>query len=146
MKIFDELVMDHRTQRTLADQLLETQGESLERNKLYKQLKEELKAHEISEERYFYIPLMEVDKSQEQARHSVAEHHEIDELIEKLDETDMSASAWLIHFKELHKLVNHHLNEEEDEVFTLAKKVLSEKEMERLGREYRKLMEEKKSA
>jgi hypothetical protein len=145
MKIFDELIKDHRTQRRLADELLETQGASTERKKLYKQLKEELKAHEVSEERYFYIPLMEVDKSQEQARHSVAEHHEIDELVEKLDDTDMTASAWLIHFRELHKLVNHHLNEEEDEVFTLAKKVLTEKEMEHLGSEYRKLMEQKKS-
>ncbi|HZK07688.1 MAG TPA: hemerythrin domain-containing protein [Bacteroidales bacterium] len=144
MKIFDELVKDHKTQRTLADQLLETHGESPERKKLYKELKKELKIHEQSEERYFYIPLMEVDKSQEQARHSVAEHHEIDELVEKIDETEMSSSAWLAHFKELHELVNHHLDEEEEEVFPLAKKVLNDKEIESLGREYRKMMEEKK--
>jgi hemerythrin-like domain-containing protein len=144
MKIFDELVKDHETQRTIADQILQTQGDSTKRKQLWETLKKELTAHEESEERNFYIPLMQVDQSQEQARHSVAEHNEMDELVDKLDETDMSTSAWLIYFKDLHEKINHHLDEEEEEVFDLAKKVLNDQEIERLGREYRKMMQEKK--
>ncbi|MCK9452335.1 MAG: hypothetical protein M0Q90_11645 [Bacteroidales bacterium] len=49
--------------------------------------------------------MLEHDKSQENARHSIAEDHEIDELIEKLDETDMSSSAWQAYFKNLRELV-----------------------------------------
>ncbi|NCA85870.1 MAG: hemerythrin domain-containing protein [Clostridia bacterium] len=146
MKIFDELVKDHETQRALADQILETHGDSAERKQLWENLKKELTAHEQSEERHFYIPLMQVDKSQEQARHSVAEHNEMDELVDKLDDTDMSASAWLIYFKDLHEMINHHLDEEEEDVFDLAKKVLNDREIEQLGREYRQLMEEKKKS
>ncbi|MCK9270368.1 MAG: hemerythrin domain-containing protein [Bacteroidales bacterium] len=146
MKIFDELVKDHETQRTIADQILETQGDSTERKQLWVNLKKELTAHEESEERHFYIPLMQVDKSQEQARHSVAEHNEMDELVDKLDETDMSTSAWLIYFRDLHEKINHHLDEEEEVVFDLAKKVLNDQEIERLGREYRQMMQEKKKS
>ncbi len=80
--------------------MLKTEGESTERKSVWKKLKIELQAHEAAEERnFFYNPMIEHDKSQEQARHSIAEHHEIDELIKKLDETDMSSSAWLAHFK-----------------------------------------------
>lgn len=144
MNIFDELKQDHKTQRSLANDLLKTEGESTERKSVWKKLKIELQAHEAAEERNFYNPMIEHDKSQEQARHSIAEHHEIDELIKKLDETDMSSSAWLAHFKNLRELVFHHLDEEEKEIFTVAGRVFSASKKEELGAEYRKMIEKDK--
>jgi hypothetical protein len=140
MNIFEQLRKDHDKQRELCDQLLKTEGASESRKKLYKALKHELKIHADAEERYFYIPLFEDKMTQEKARHSVAEHHEMDELMEKLDELDMSSSQWLITFKELEHQVTHHLDEEEQEVFQLAGKALTETQKEELAKSYQGMM------
>ena len=134
--IFEAIREDHQIQRTLLDLLVKTHGDSEGRAELFGRLKAELEHHAGAEERFFYVPLMEHDLTQEKARHSVAEHHEIDELVEKLEETDPSSSAWLKHAKTLRELVTHHLDEEEHEVFQLAGKALKEKEKTDLAASY----------
>jgi iron-sulfur cluster repair protein YtfE (RIC family) len=142
MNIFDKLKEDHRTQRSLANTILRSEGKSKDRESVYQKLKTELRAHARSEERIFYSPLLDDDMTQQKARHSMSEHNEIDEMIEKLDETSMSSSAWMIYYKQLRELVFHHLEEEENKVFQLAGKVLSERQKEDFTDSYQKLMEE----
>ncbi len=141
MTIFEALREDHEKQRTLADLLLKTQGDSTGRKELFKKIKSELQNHAAAEERHFYIPLLEHDLTQEKSRHSIAEHHEIDELIEKLEATDFSSSGWLAAAKELHEKVTHHLDEEENEVFQMAGKVLLESQKVSLADAYRRDMQ-----
>lgn len=141
MNIFEALRKDHEIQRNLLDQLVETSGDTKKRDQLFKTLKTELEVHAEGEERHFYIPLIDSDKTQTKARHSIAEHHEIDELIEELEETDYDSSAWLKIAKKLQEKVIHHLDEEEHEVFQLAGKVLSEKEKDSLADDYTSYME-----
>jgi len=140
MNIFEALRQDHDKQRSLVDALIETKGDSQNRKSLMKDLKHELEEHAKFEERFFYNPLMCEDLTQEKARHSVAEHHDIDELIEALEQTDMSSSAWLVTAKKLHHIVHHHLEEEEQEVFQLAGKALTQSQKETLADKYNKAM------
>jgi len=141
LNIFEAIRADHEKQRTLLGILTKTHGDSEGREELYARLKRELESHESAEERFFYIPLLQDDLTQVKARHSVAEHHEIDELIEKLDSTEFSSSAWLTYAKQLHERVEHHLTEEEHEVFQMAGKVLSAARKESLANEYQAEME-----
>ncbi len=136
MKIFEALRKDHDKQRALIKVLVDTEGESEVRSDFYQQLKEELKIHAIAEERHFYAPLMKSDATIGLSRHGIAEHHQIDELIAKLDETDSSSSQWLKIMKELAHKVEHHLAEEEKEFFQQAGKALSEEEKEDLAQAY----------
>lgn len=136
MKIFEALRRDHDKQRALIKILLETQGDSSIREEYYKHLKVELVSHAVAEERHFYAPLMQTDETIGLSRHGVAEHHQIDKLIAKLDETDMSSSAWLTTFKQLANKIEHHLAEEEHEFFQQAGKALTEKEKEVLADDY----------
>lgn len=136
MNIFEALREDHDVQRDLMDRLLRTKGDSDVRDMLFKKLKKELSIHADAEERHFYVPLIDSDKTQEKARHSIAEHHEIDELIEQLEETDYDSSAWLKIAKQLQGKVEHHLKEEEHEVFQMAGKVLSSDQKESLASAY----------
>lgn len=145
MTIFEALRKDHDIQRDLLAQLVETHGDSQERETLYQKVKHELVYHAVAEERAFYIPLMELDLTQEKARHSVAEHHEIDELLELLDDTDYSATNWLTHAKQLQHLVTHHLDEEEQEVFQLAGRGLKEKQKTSLAGEYQTEMQRQRA-
>lgn len=136
MTIFEALRADHDKQRTLLDLLVKTHGDSEGRAELFAKLKAELDAHAAAEERFFYIPLIERDLTQEKARHSIAEHHEIDELIEALEAKDMSSPGWLVSAKKLQELVNHHLDEEEHEVFQMAGKALAATQKTQLAKSY----------
>ena len=136
MNIFEALRTSHETQRALADQLIRTQGNSDDRDLLFKELRAELAAHAAAEERFFYVPLIAHDMTQEPARHGIAEHHEMDELVEKLEDTDFSSPAWLATAKELHHKIYHHLKDEEQGVFQLAGKVLTEAEKISLAKDY----------
>ena len=144
MNIFEALKEDHDLQRKLVDELIETHGDTDKRDELFKKIKTELHAHAAAEERFFYIPLMKHDATIEQSRHSVAEHHEIDEMIEKLEETDYSSAGWLVEAKHLQHRVHHHLDEEEEEVFLASEKVLTDDQTTELGSEYQREIDEQR--
>lgn len=139
--IFEALREDHEKQRTLVDLLTKTEGASDGRSELFDRLRAQLEAHAAAEERFFYAPLMEHDLTQEAARHSVAEHKELDDFVEQLEEYDQSGSQWLPTAKRLAERLIHHLDEEEREVFPVAGKALSDDEKTALGRDYRHDME-----
>ncbi|HCS46448.1 MAG TPA: hemerythrin [Pseudomonas sp.] len=136
MNIFEALRESHDRQRTYADALIQTSGDTPERVEAYKQLKSELQAHETAEERHFYIPLMEFDNGVDLSRHAISEHHEMDEMMEELDETEMSSPAWLATAKKLCEKVHHHLKEEEQKFFQMAGKLLDDKQKETLAGQY----------
>ena len=138
MNIFEALRESHERQRTYAKALIHTSGDSPERVEAYKQLKSELQAHATAEERHFYIPLMEFDNGVDLSRHGIAEHHEMDEMMEALDDIEMSSPAWLVTAKKLSEKVHHHLEEEEQKFFQMAGKLLNDKQKESLAGQYEK--------
>lgn len=145
MTIFEAIRSDHETQRTLIDLVVKTEGAGDGREELFERLKRELTAHAAAEERYFYVPLMEADLTQEAARHSVAEHKELDDFIEQLEGYDMSGPQWLQTAKELADRLVHHLDEEETEVFPVAGKALTDAQKASLADDYRADMERHKN-
>lgn len=142
MEIFETIRRDHEKQRLLMKILVSTSGDSKPRREYYAELKQELQAHAAAEERHFYKKLMNSDRTLEQSRHGIHEHHEIDNLIEVLDDTDMSSPAWLHYMKQLQDKVLHHLEEEEKEVFQQAGHVLSGKEKLDLAEDFAEEKEE----
>lgn len=136
MNIFEAIRKDHDTQRDLLKQLIETTGDTTKRDALFRDLKNELEVHANGEERHFYKPLISNDMMQEKARHGIAEHHEIDELIQQLEDVDYDSSAWLKIAKDLKEKVEHHLEDEEHIFFQLAGKVFSETEKNSLAEDY----------
>lgn len=136
MNIFEALRLSHETQRALATQLLATQGDSPERNRLYLDFRRELAAHAAAEERCFYGPLIGFDETMAQARHGMAEHHEMDEMVDELSKMELRSAGWLAHFRKLHDKVYHHLEDEEHAIFQLAGKVLTEAQKNSLAKDY----------
>lgn len=136
MNIFEALRQSHETQRELGAKLLKTEGASEERDELLKQYKIELAAHEIAEERHFYVPLLMDDNGIDLTRHAIAEHHKIDEYIEDLEEADQTTSSWLAIAKKLVEQVHHHLSEEEHRFFQMSGKILNDKQKEQLAKDY----------
>jgi hypothetical protein len=138
VNIFEALRESHDRQRRYADALIQTRGDTPERVEAYKRLKSELQAHETAEERHFYMPLMEFDNGVDLSRHAISEHHEMDEMMEALDATEMSSPSWLATAKKLSEKVHHHLKEEEQKFFQMAGKLLDEQQKEALAGQYQK--------
>lgn len=115
--IFTRLKQDHDKHRELLARISETQGESAERQTLFTELTRELKGHAAAEEQALYSTMMRKPPTTDVTRHSVAEHHEIDEMLNDLAATDMSSGAWLLKFRSFEDCYLHHIKEEEDDHF-----------------------------
>lgn len=126
MDIYQRLMRDHDKQRRLCRRLKETEGDSEDRRRSWDALKVELEAHAAAEEQTFYAELMKSPDATERARHSVHEHQEITELVEELEGTDMSSPHWISTLKKLAEKTVHHIDEEEEVVFPLARKLIDE--------------------
>ena len=76
----------------------------------------------------------------ETARHSVAEHKDLDDFVERLDATAMDSPGWLQIARQLAERLEHHLREEEQDVFPLAGRALTSAQKQSLARDYRGMM------
>jgi hemerythrin-like domain-containing protein len=136
MDIFDALLKSHEVQRAIARRLLSEIGERGQRQQTFDELKTELAAHETAEERTFYVPLFEYDEAVEAARHGIAEHHQMDEMVECIEKLEAGSAEWLQQVGALVHKLEHHLKEEEEKWFPVARKVLSRPEQKALGEPY----------
>ncbi len=136
--IFEVLREDHDRQRSLLKTVQDTSGDEKDRRQSFAELARELDAHAKAEERSLYASMLAHKTSQPMASHSVHEHNEIDDLVEKLKDMDFSNPNWIRTFEDLAHKVNHHLNEEEHGVFQVAGKVLTEQDKSELVAKFRK--------
>ena len=116
-EIFERLKQDHDRHRDLIGQIMETSGESSDREDLFEELTLELKAHAAAEEQALYSTMLRKPETTDDTRHSVAEHHEIEEALNDLAATDMASGGWLTKFKTFRHDYLHHIDEEEEEHF-----------------------------
>jgi hypothetical protein len=87
------------------------------REALFERLTKELKAHAAAEEQALYSTMLRKPETTEETRHSVAEHKEIDDLLNDLAATDCAAAEWAGKLAHLRHRYIHHIDEEEDEHF-----------------------------
>ncbi len=138
INIYEALRESHEIQRAVFRKLLRSKPGSSERLELFRQARVELGAHEAAEERFLYVPMMMHDLGLEASRHALHEHHQIDELVEELEDLDPAGEAWIKQARALSKEVHHHLREEEQKFFQISGKLLTEPQKLRLAGQYRR--------
>lgn len=127
--VFGRLVEDHDRHRALLAMIEETQGASSDRRKLFDELVHELKAHAAAEEQALWSTVLRDPATTDFARHAIAEHKEIDDMLADLAARDMSSPGWLRRFAGLKEEYLHHIREEEQEQFVAAEGRLSERDL-----------------
>jgi len=142
--IYDAITADHERHRDLLDRIAATTGNSPERREAWNAFYCDVKSHSAAEEEEFYSTLMNETWGQDAARHSVHEHAQMDEIMEELNDMDMGSSGWLTRFKTLKHDYEHHMEEEESEVFTRAKKVVGEEDNNAFGARFLKRKEKER--
>lgn len=132
-RIFRDLKNDHDNHRRMLERLAKTRIDDPARGSLFDQLRKELQAHAAAEEESLYATMLACPELRDDARHSVAEHKEIDDFLGELLEIDLTSSAWLKRFEEMRHRYLHHIDEEEEEMFPAAARTLSEAAERRLA-------------
>jgi hemerythrin superfamily protein len=120
------------------------EGAGVERRQLFIQIADRLSAHATIEEQYFY-PSIKTDKTEERVREALEEHLAVKRIIADLLDMEPSDENFDAKMKVLMENVEHHVEEEEDELFKLVRKVLDEDQLLALGvqmkAEFEELME-----
>lgn len=137
-RIFEDLKKDHDRQRQLLAQLCETDGATHERETLFDTLRKELQAHAAAEEESLYATMLGCPDLREDARHSVSEHKEVDDMLGELVQMGIGAPEWLSKFEEMRHRYLHHIEEEEEDMFPAASEGLTAEAEERIAQVFEK--------
>jgi hemerythrin superfamily protein len=130
--IFELLQKDHREVQSMMGKIADGNGR---RRELFAKFKTELIAHSKCEEREFYAALEGREEISEKIEHSYEEHAEVEEGLQELSEMADDNEEWSDKFSELRQDLEHHIKEEESELFPKARKLLGE-EAEEIGRRF----------
>lgn len=134
--IFRTLRADHNLARRLLAALEATQGDTATRRELYSILQDELLHHAVAEEETLYAVMRDNEGTEESALHSVHEHREIEELLKQLAHIGFERPEWITVMRRLKDRVEHHLDEEENEIFMSARNAVSERQSQQLAVEF----------
>lgn len=134
MNAFDLLKEDHKKVSGLFDQLTETtERASKTRDDLFAKLKSELDVHTQVEEEIFYPVLKQEDETRDITLEAFEEHRVVKRLLKELDVAEKGTEQWTAKLTVLKENVEHHVEEEEGDMFKKARKVLSDEQAEDLG-------------
>jgi hemerythrin superfamily protein len=134
MKATDVIRRQHREVLTFFKQIDGTEDPN-ERRDLLDRIAEALKAHSELEEQVFYPAIREsgAKHAEELVLQALEEHHVVDLVLAEAPEIDPEAENFEAKMAVLRELVEHHVHEEEHELFKLVSK-LGTDEVEELGR------------
>jgi iron-sulfur cluster repair protein YtfE (RIC family) len=134
MNAFNLLKEDHKRVAGIFEKLEPTTERALKtREELFSKLNSELEVHAAVEEQIFYPVLKEAAETREITFEAFEEHRVVKELLKELASTPKDTEEWTAKLTVLKENVEHHVEEEEGEMFKKARIVLTDEEAEELG-------------
>ena len=128
------LKADHdKVKKMLAEGETTTERGEKTRTELFEKLKGEMLLHERIEEEIFYPALKAHPKAREIVLEGFEEHHVVDEIMGELEATPVTDEKWGAKFTVMKENIEHHIEEEEGEMFKQARQVFDADELEALG-------------
>jgi len=101
------------------------EGDLDEKDRLWRQINEELTIHAEIEERLFYPAVRDVrtDEAEDLVNEAIEEHRVVKTLLEEMSNAEVGDDVFDAKMKVLRDTVLHHAEEEEKEIFSEAKKL-----------------------
>jgi hemerythrin-like domain-containing protein len=146
MDLFQLIRQDHLKAKRLFERLAETSGGTQSRPRLFAELKHELELHAEVEEKYFYPALRSHDEAKDLIEEALAEHGDVKAALQSLDQADKESGNWTDQLEELQEDIEHHVEEEETEIFPLAQKLLDPAQLATIAGEIEKAKAGQKAA
>ena len=126
------LTEDHRAMKKLLKELGETEGPKT-REELFSRIERDLTAHEAIEEEIFYPALRDHPKAKEIVLEGYVEHDVVERLMGELGRLAFDDEMWGPKAKVMTENIEHHIEEEEGEMFEKARQVFEDEELRQLG-------------
>jgi hemerythrin-like domain-containing protein len=134
MNAITMLTDDHRAVKKLLSELESTTERGVKtREELFTRIKADLTVHEIIEEEIFYPALKEHPKAKDIVLEAYEEHNVVDTLMGELSSLPFDDERWGAKAKVMQENIEHHIEEEEGDMFKKARQVFDEAELEELG-------------
>ena len=147
MDAFAVLKADHEKVAGILETIEETTERATKsRDEMFARLKSELDLHAMIEEEIFYPALEESEETRDITLEAYEEHRMVKQLLAELEAEPKDTEEWTAKFTVLKENIEHHVEEEEGEMFTKARKALSNEEIERLGEELQDAKRQNKAA
>lgn len=128
MDIYEKILDDHHNIRDALEELVETDNSQVEkRHRLLKELERLFVSHTNSEEQTLYQALAETNDKEAlaQVKKSRKEHSLAQDKLDALKDAPMDSDSFYDKLAEFKALVESHFDEEEDELFEMARDLLS---------------------
>lgn len=123
MNVFEVLKKDHQEARSLFQQI-EGLGASKSRHELFQKLKDELLRHTKAEEAAFYPQIKDQQQTHDLVEEAYHEHDQVEQMLSRIDGMPPDSDEWMQAVRKLRESVEHHVQEEENELFPKAAKLL----------------------
>ena len=128
------LKRDHDKLKGLLRELEPTTERAVKtRGELFSRIKSELTIHEIIEEEIFYPTLKQHPKARDIVLEGYEEHNVVDALMRELETLDVEDETWGPKARVMIENIEHHIEEEEGDMFKKARQVFDRDELEALG-------------
>jgi hemerythrin-like domain-containing protein len=128
------LEADHRRMEDLLKQGEETTARSVKgRTELLNTITTELNVHELIEEKILYPALKSHPEAKDIVLEGYQEHHVADLIVKELHGLARSDERWGAKFSVLKENIEHHIEEEEGEMFKKARSIFSDEQLDALG-------------
>ena len=125
---------DHDRLKKLLNELDATTERGVKtREQLLARVKNELTVHESIEEEIFYPALKEHPKTKEITLEAYEEHHVVDMVMKEIEGLPFDDERWGAKFTVMKENIEHHIEEEEGQMFKQARQVFEDEELEALG-------------
>lgn len=139
---FKLLEQDHDRVKRLCAELEE--ANTVERRKqLFAEIEGEIKLHEECEEKVLYPTLRDHPGLKDIVLEGYQEHHLVDVIMGELRNLSPGDETWPAKAKVMKESLEHHIEEEEGEMFPKARKELSKPQIEELGRRMEEIKNQK---
>lgn len=141
MDVFNLLKKDHKEVKQLFKKIEKSTDSAVkQREKTFQQIVSELERHMAVEEQLVYPRLKEIKSLKEMIGEGFEEHHVAQQLVKDIQATAPDDERWKAKVSVLKEIIEHHVQEEEKEIFPKAQKALGKEESKELG----KLVEQEK--
>ncbi len=128
------LKTDHDKVKGLLEDLEATTERGVKtREELFATIKGELTVHEVIEEEIFYPALKSHPQAKDIVLEAYEEHHVVDTIMAELEGLDVSDETWGAKALVMKENIEHHIEEEEGEMFKQARQVFDRQELVELG-------------
>jgi hemerythrin-like domain-containing protein len=134
MDIYQIIKQDHRKVLDAISKLEDsTERVRSSRQQQLSAIRDDLLPHMHAEENLFYPLLLDKGNDRQKVLEAFEEHRVARSVMQDLESTSADDERWSAKLSVLKELLTHHIQEEEGGLFTMAKKIIDDRQAQEMG-------------